>query len=209
MTTTESVDMQVFRPSPDARRRTILYALIPLIPLGFITIMNAIVQPRMAPFYLGILALVAVLLVPYLIWYSTVTRFEFGGGRYRYVTTFLRREFTVADIERVIAVDELFYGLNGARMLFLVGRARRRLFRMNSIAFDTPQLEAVINDLLARGVALTHVAGRLTPGEFDRREPGILWWFEAHRVAFVLLVVGGVIALMIILFVVIIAAFVA
>lgn len=209
MTTPATTDMRILRPSPEARRRTILFAFIPAIPLVFIVLMNSLIQPHMAPFYLGVLMLVAALLVPYLIWWSTVTRLEFGGGRYRYITTFIRREFTTDDVERVLAVDEVFYGLNGARMLFVVGRTRRRLLRLNSVVFDTAQLEAIVNDLLARGVSLTHIPERLTPGELDRREPGILRWHEAHRVAFMVLLVVGVLLVAVVAFVVIIAAFVA
>jgi|GEM_PF-6579695 len=205
MTTPETPDTQVFRPSPAARQRTILWGLIPAIPLLFITVTNSVAQPRSAPVYLGVLLVTAVLITVFLIWYVRVTRLEFGGGRYRYVTTFLRREFTVDDVERVVAVDELHYGLNGARALFIAGRVRRRLLRMNSVAWDTPQLEAVINDLVARGVPLTHVAGRLTPGEFHRREPGLLWWFEAHRVAFILILVAAMLLLVVVVIVVLLA----
>ena len=209
MTTPASPDIHVFRPSPAARQRTVLYSLIPAIPLVFITVLNSAVQPQAAPVFLALFALAAALIVPYLIWYLRTTRFEFGDGHYRYVTTFIRREFDAGDVERIVAVDEVHYGLNGARMLFLVGRTRRRLFRLNSVAWDTAQLEAVINDLLARGVPLTHIPGRVTPGELDRREPGLLRWVEAHRVAFAFIVGFGAILLVVVLLVVIVAIFIA
>lgn len=209
MTVNVSAAPTVFRPSPEARRRTITYGLLPAVPLVFVSVTNIIISPANAWIWLTTLVAITALLVPYLIWWARITRVEFGDGVYRYVTTFYRRTFTVADIARVVAVDEVHYGLNGGRVLFVEGRVRRRLFRMNSVAWDTVQLEAIVNDLIGRGVPLTHIPGRLTPGELARREPGILTWPESHRVAFTLLVVFGVLLLMIVLFVAIIAIFVA
>lgn len=196
----------IVRPTPEARRRTILYGLLPIIPFLFVSLMNIALNPPMAGLWAGALLLVVALLVPFLIWWARVTRVEYGDGTYRYVTTFVSRRFSVADIERIVAVDEVHYGLNGARVLFVVGRIKRRLLRLNSVAFDTVQLEAIINDMIGRDVALTHIPGRITPGELDRREPGLLLWVEAHRVAFALLVgFGTLIAMFLILFIIILA----
>lgn len=209
MTANVSSALTVFRPSPEARRRTILYGLLPAIPLVFVALVNLIVNPISGWIWGVTLLAVAALLTPYLLWWARITRFEFGGGAYRYVTVFFRREFTAADVARVVAVDEVHYGLNGGRVLFVEGRVRRRLFRMNSVAWDTAQLEAIITDLIRRDVPLTHIPGRLTPGELAAREPGLLTWPEAHRVAFALLVVFGTLLLLVVLFVALIAIFVA
>lgn len=176
------------RPTQAARQRTLLWGLLPILPVTVITLVN----PTLGWGRFLILALLVVLLVPYLILYFTKTRLEYGDGSYAYFTALFRRRFTTADVERVIAIDELFYGLNGARMLLVVGRTKRRLFRMNSVAWDTEQLEAVINDLIGRQVAFTHYPTRMTPGQFDKVEPKVLYWWEAHRVAFLLLVFAGV-----------------
>jgi hypothetical protein len=208
MSAPSSPALAVFRPSPEARRRTITYGLLPVLPLLFVSVTNMLISPPTSWIWALALLVIIALLAPYLVWWARITRFEFGGGVYRYVTTFVRREFTVADVARVIAVDEVHYGLNGGRMLFVEGRVRRRLFRMNSVAWDTAQLEAIITDLIGHGVPLTHIQGRLTPGELAQREPGILSWPESHRVAFTLLVVFGVLLLMVVLFVAIIVIFV-
>lgn len=209
MTAPETSAIRVFRPSPAARQRTILWGLLPALPLLFITLTNSLTQPRSAPLFLGILVVAGSALAAFIVWYVRVTRIEFGGGTYRYVTSFVDRRFTSADVERMVAIDELHYGLNGARMLYLVGRTRRHLLRLHTIAWDTPQVEAIVNDLLAHGVPLTHIPERITPGELNRREPGLLRWVEAHRVAFALLLGGGVLLLAIIAIVVILAVFLA
>lgn len=207
MTANVSSALTVFRPSPEARRRTILFGLLPAIPFVFVALMNSLINPAWAAVWLGSLAALVALLVPFLVWWAKITRLEFGDGAYRYVTTFFRRGFTVADVARVVAVDEVHYGLNGGRVMFVEGRVRRRLFRMNSVAWDTAQLEAVITDLIRRGVPLTHIPERLTPGQLAQREPGLLTWPEAHRVAFTLLLVFGTLLLVTVLLVVIVLIF--
>lgn len=192
MTPTAS-PVTTIRPTQAARRRTLLWGLLPALPVTLWTLVN----PSLGVWRFGLLGLLVLLLGTYLVLYFTQTRLEYGDGTYSYSTAFFRRRFTVGDVDRVIAIDDLFYGLNGARMLLVVGRTRRRLFRMNSIAWDTAQLEGVINDLIARGVTFKHYPERLTPGEFDRREPGVLYWHEAHRVAFLLIVLLGALLLIV------------
>ena len=205
MTSTAS-PVTTIRPTHAARRRTLLWGLLPIVPVSIFTLVN----PALGWSRFVILLVMFALIGIYLVLYVTQTRLEYGDGTYSYSTAFFRRRFTAGDVERVVAVDELFYGLNGARMLFVVGRTRRRLFRMNSIAWDTAQLEGVVNDLIGRGAALTHYAERLTPGEFERREPGVLYWFEAHRVAFLLIVLAAtlliVVAVVVVLILVLTAA---
>jgi hypothetical protein len=186
MTTPDDTAIQVLRPSRAARQRVALFSLIPVLFLIFIMFINV----SLGIWRFIVLGPLIILLLVYLVFTLVITRFEFGGGVYHYATALFRRRFRVGEIERVIAVDEIFYGLNGARFLFVVGTERRRLFRMNSIAWDTAQLEAVANELVGRSIPLTHIPGRVTPGEFDRREPGILYWHEAHRVAFLGIVLG-------------------
>jgi len=201
MTPTAS-PVTTIRPTPAARRRTLLWGLLPVLPVTVVTLVN----PTLGAWRFGIVGLMAILITAYLVMYVVQTRLEYGDGSYTYVTAFFRRRFTAGDVDRVIAIDELHYGLNGARMLLVVGRTRRRLFRMNSIAWDTAQLEGVINDLIARGAKLTHYPQRLTPGEFDQREPGVLYWFEAHRVAFVLIVVIATLVLLTVVVAIVIVA---
>jgi hypothetical protein len=191
MTMPDDTATQVLRPSRAARRRLALYSLIPVLLLTLVMFINF----SLGPWRFIVLGPLIVLFLVYFVFALVITRLEFAGGSYLYATALFRRRFTVGEIERVIAVDEIFYGLNGAKFLFVVGAERRRLFRMNSIAWDTAQLEAVANELVGRGVPLTHLPGQVTPGEFDRREPGILYWHEAHRGAFLAIVLGGTLVL--------------
>ncbi|MEO5535985.1 MAG: hypothetical protein ABIR17_12740 [Pseudolysinimonas sp.] len=123
----------------------------------------------------------------YAIAFAVRSRFVFRDGSYRQQFALLTHQFSVADIDKIIAVDAIDYGTRSPAHLFIVGKLDRHLARLTDFTFQRPQMELLINDLVTRGVPIEHLQERLTVKQFDSRFPGVFYWWESHRGAFLLL----------------------
>ena len=186
MTTNETAPVTIFRATRRARNLVLVSTcatVLLMIPIALLTIPF----PPIWPFTVA-MVLVAIAGVVYGILYAARTRMEFGGGSYRQVFALSERAFTIDEVEKVMPVEALDYGLQSAPHLFVVGKTRRGLVQLNDQIVERAQLEALVNELTGRGVPIEHVQGRVTVGQFARAHPGVLPWQLAHRVRFLLLV---------------------
>jgi hypothetical protein len=185
MTTNETAPVTVFRTLPRARRIILVMFCVPALVVIPIVVLTALVPP-IWPFTLA-LVLAAIAGLVYAILYTVRTRIEFGGGSYRQVFALTEHAFTIDEVEKVMPVEALDYGLQSAPHLFVVGKTRRGLVQLNDQIVERAQLEALVNDLAGRGVPIEHVRERITVRQFARAHPGVLPWPVAHRVLFLLL----------------------
>jgi hypothetical protein len=186
MTTNETAPMTVFRATRRARNVVLVAYCTPVlfvIPIVVLTVLF----PPIWPFSLAVV-LAQIIGLVYGILYVVRTRMEFGGGSYRQVFALTEHAFTVDDVEKVMPVEALDYGLQSAPHLFVVGKTRRGLVQLNDQVVERAQLEALVNDLAGRGVPVEHVTGRITVRQFARAHPGVLPWQLTHRALFLLLV---------------------
>nr|WP_241744136.1 hypothetical protein [Cellulosimicrobium arenosum] len=79
--------------------------------------------------------------------------------------------------------------------LVAVGRTGRRLVHLVGQAWDRDQLTTIALDLAHRGVPLTPVHVPITPVQLRAYDPRLVPWWQAHRVAFALLVGAGTLVL--------------
>lgn len=195
MTTASNPAAAVLRPKRQARYLIILTALpllFPLLPLG----LASFVVPQLRIAAVTVLLLEAAAVAYAVLWVRRM-RFESADGRYLWQSEFSTRRFGPEDVATVIPVNTIDFGLQGASFLFIVGRQTRLLARLDTTAYERPDLEAVVNDLAARGAVVEPVRTPMTPGQFGRLHPGLLRWNETHRVAFMLLVMLGAFVLLI------------
>ena len=192
--------LHVIRPTAAVRARMWLPGVIvaPLlmlfgVPLAFF-----------APWLTVAIVVIAIALALFGILMARLLRVEYGGGRYRYVSLFRRREFTTADVKAVHTFTSLSQSIYNFADLMVEGRDGRRLMRMPSQGFDVSALAAVAMDFEANGVPLVVTQQPVTTAQVRAAHPRLVSWFEAHQIAAALLVGLGTLVFTVILIAVIV-----
>jgi len=193
----------VLRPSRAAYTRAIKANLWIAVPLLVISVVRVGLNPWLLPVFVVALGLTfgGVLL------YFRRARVEFGGGRYRVVDLLGRiRSFTATEIGTLVTVISLNSGSTAppAPQLILTRPDGSRLLRLRGQTWEVEQFAALADDLIAHGVVNDAIVDPITTGQLRLRYPRVVGWWEAHPIAFGLIVGLGVLFLAI---VVVIAVF--
>jgi hypothetical protein len=182
MTTHEPTPTTVARAAPAIRRTfiqtTVITSLvaIALIVLGIFVPLTRMFGVTLAVFSLAYLV--------YAVLYLHGALVEFGGGRYRVRGWPGDSRFSAADASLVVPIDEFVFPGQTGPALVVISATGRRLVETTSATFGTATLEALVGDLLAHGVPIEHLTGRVTPAQFTQRYPGVLSFPAAHPRAF-------------------------
>ena len=172
--------LTVLRPTPASRRRVTILSIVVLVP----SMLSLLISARQQPW----LIVLAVALIGVAIWLTVaflkVFRFEYGGGRYRLVTLFRRKDFAVANIRAVHTFDAFRQGVYTSKELLVEGTDGRRLARLNGQLWDVGLLTVAAQDMAANGASAdpdrragdgragagcAPTAGHLLRGESDPR----------------------------------------
>ena len=193
----------VLRPSRAAYTRAIKANLWIAVPLLVISVVRIGLNPWLLPVFVVALGLTfgGVLL------YFRRARVEFGGGRYRVVDLLGRiRSFTATEIGTLVMVISLNSGSTAppAPQLILTRPDGSKLLRLRGQTWEVEQFAALADDLIAHGVVNDAIVDPITTGQLRLRYPRVVGWWEAHPIAFGLIVGLGVLFLAI---VVVIAVF--
>ena len=193
----------VLRPSRAAYTRAIKANLWIAVPLLVISVVRVGLNPWLLPVFVVALGMTfgGVLL------YFRRARVEFGGGRYRVVDLLGRiRSFTATEIGTLVTVISLNSGSTAppAPQLILTRPDGSRLLRLRGQTWEVEQFAALADDLIAHGVVNDAIVDPITTGQLRLRYPRVVGWWEAHPIAFGLIVGLGVLFLAI---VVVIAVF--
>lgn len=211
--------MHELRMTPEAQRRAVALNMkqswIILATLGPLLLLLAVLY-ALQNLWVGIAygAFVAVIFggsVPLTIWLARMamrdTYVRFGDGWIEHRWMFRTRRFAAAEAASVVTVGRMsFGGMAGAptHHLIVTGRDRRLLLLVGQM-WSTAQLTAVMNDLASRGVQWISVPELITPSQLRARDPRLVPWWQAHPVAFALIVTGAAVAFVI--FAVLVVAF--
>ncbi len=161
----------IARAAPEVRR-LLTRSMINLFLIAAIALMLSIIWPAMR--LPGIaLAIAAAVNVVYCVLYLRRALLEFGGGTYRAREATSDVTFTAADVALAVPVDEFVLPGQTGPALVVIGTQRRRLVETNAATFGKPVLEAFVSDLIAHGVKIDHLRGRVSPRAFDRHHPAV------------------------------------
>lgn len=205
--------MHELRLSPETQRRAIALnmrqswiSLAMLAPILLMLVVIFSLQDFLLGFGYGVLVFVLIGgSVPLSIWLARTsmreTYIRFGDGWIEHRWMFRTRRFAAAEATSVVTVDQMTLGgLMGAptHHLIVTGRDRRLLILVGQM-WTQQQLTAIMHDLASRGVPWISVPEPITPPQLRARDPRLVPWWQAHPVAFALLIAGAVFVLAIIL----------
>lgn len=200
-----SASSRVLRPSRQAYGRAVRANVWIAVPLLAIALFRIAINPWLLPVFP--VALVAVF--GGVLLYFRYTKVEFGEGTYR-VTNPLGsvRSFAAPEVSTVVSVVSLNSGSTApaAPQLILTRPDGTKLLRLSGRTWDTTQFTELATDLIARGVVNDAILEPITTGQLRARYPRVIGWWEAHPIAFGLILGVGILALVVI---VVVAVFVA
>jgi hypothetical protein len=193
--------LTVLRPTPASRRRVTILSTVLLVP----TMLSLLISARQQPW----LIVLAVVLIGLAIWFTvaflTAFRFEYGGGRYRLVTLFQRKDFAVANIRAVHTFDAFRQGVYTSKELLVEGTDGRRLARLNGQLWDVALLTVAAQDMAANGAPLVPTPEPVTAAQVRAVHPRLVTYFEAHQILVAVLVGVGTLVLALVATVVVLA----
>lgn len=205
-------DTTVLRPSRTAYARAFRANLWIAIPLLVISLVRIGLNPWLLPVFVAAIALSfgGVML------YFRRVRVEFGGGqpgsasggRYRVKNLFGRiRTFTSAEVGTLVTIIFLNSGSTApsSPQLILTRPDGSTLLRLRGQTWEVAQFAVLAEDLIAHGVALDAITAPITTAQLRLRYPRVIGWWEAHPIAFGLILGFGIVVLA---FVVVLAIFV-
>ena len=189
--TTTPTTPTVLRPSTAAYRRALKANLWIAVPLLVISVVRIGLNPWLLPVFVVALGLTfgGVLL------YFRRTRVEFGGGHYRVVDLLGRiRSFTAADVGTLVTIISLNSGSTAppSPQLILTRPDAGKLLRLRGQTWEVEQFAALAEDLIVHGVVTDAIVAPITTGQLRLRYPRVIGWWEAHPIAFGLIVGLGV-----------------
>jgi hypothetical protein len=188
----------VLRPSRSAYTRALKANLWIAVPLLVISVVRIGLNPWLLPVFVVVLGLTfgGVLL------YFRRVRVDFGDGRYRVADLFGRiRSFTAAEIGTLITVISLNSGSTAppAPQLILTRTDGSKLLRLRGQTWEVEQFARLADDLIVHGVVNDAIVDPITTGRLRLRYPKVIGWWEAHPIAFGLLLGLGVLFLAIVI----------
>ncbi len=189
------------RPSRAAYLRAIRANLWVAIPLLLISLVRIGLNPWLLPVFVVAIGLT---LGGVLLYFRRV-RVEFGDGRYL-VTRMLGAaiSFTAAQVGALVTVVSLNSGSTApaAPQLILTRPDGSKLLRLRGQTWEVEQFAALADDLLARGVVNDAIVEPITTAQLRARYPKVIGWWEAHPIAF-----GLILGIVVLAIVVVIAVF--
>ena len=189
----------VLRPSRAAYGRAVRTNLWIALPLLVVSLIRIGLNWWLLPFF----AIVVVLTFGGVLLYFRNARVDYRDGSYGVTSMFgARRAFTASDATHVVTVTSLL-GTSvqaGAPQLIVLGADGRKLLRLRGQTWDAAQFTVLANDLVARGVPSDAILEPISPAKLQERYPKAIAWWEAHQIAFGLLL--GLAILVVVLLVV-------
>jgi hypothetical protein len=186
----------VLRPSRAAYARAVQANLWIAIPLLVVTLLRIALNWWLLPVFVvaigGAFAGVAL--------YFRNARVEYGDGTYTGVSMFgARRTFTAAQAGTVVTVTSLqSVGVSRtAPQLIVVGDDGAKLLRLRGQTWDVEQFTELAVDMMQRGVSNDAIREPITPGQLRARYPRAVSWFEAHPIAWGLLLGLGIVVVIV------------
>lgn len=182
---------RVLRPSSAAYGRAVKANLVITIPLLVISIARLAINPWLLPVFVVTLALVfcGVLL------YFRNTRVVYADGSYTIANLLgVRRSFTAAQAKVLVTVTSLrvFGATIMSPQLLVVGDSGAKILRLRGQTWDVEQFTELANDLIAHGVTNDAIREPITAGALRDRYPRAVGWYEAHPIAWALLLAFGI-----------------
>ena len=192
-----SVPSPVLRPSRQAYARAVKANLWIAIPLLAISLLRVVLNPwLLVVFVVAIAATFGGVLL-----YFRNTKIEFGGGQYR-VTNMVRsaRSFRASDAATLVTIVSLISGSTAppSPQLLLTRPDGSKLLRLRGQTWEVAQFTELANDLIAHGVVNDALLEPITTVQLRARYPRLIGWWEAHPIAFALIVGLGIVALVIV-----------
>ena len=193
----------VLRPSRAAYARAVkanLWIAVPLLVISLVRIGSN-------PWLLPVLVVAIGLSFGGVMLYFRRARVEFGGGQYRVANMFGRfTSFTAAEVGTLVTVVSLNSGSTAppSAQLILTRRDGSTLLRLRGQTWEVEQFATLADDLITRGVLNDAITESITTAQLRLRYPKVIGWWEAHPIAFGLIVGFGVVVLA---FVVVLAVF--
>jgi hypothetical protein len=192
-------DPAVLRPSRAAYGRALRANLWIALPLLVVSLVRIGTNWWLLPFF----AIVVVLTFAGVLLYFRNVRVDYRDGSYEVTSMFgVRRAFTASEATRVVTVASLL-GTSmqgGVPQLIVLGEDGRKLLRLRGQTWDAAQLTELANDLIAHGVPDEAILEPISPVKLQERYPKAIAWWEAHQIAFGLLL--GLAILVVVLLVV-------
>lgn len=147
------------------------------------------------PWLVGLFVVIIAAAVIFTVLRMRRLRIEYGDGRYRYVSMYRTRDFTVADIRQVHTFTAFRQGIYTNPDLMVEGLDGRRIIRLPGILWDVTLLAALAQEIESRGIPLVVAQTPVTAAEVRSRFPLLIPWFEANQLLVAILVGLGTLLL--------------
>ena len=181
----------VLRPSSAAYGRAVRANLWIALPLLLVSLVRIGLNWWLLPF----VAVVLVLTFGGVLLYFRNARVDYRDGSYGVTSMFgVRRAFAASEATRVVTVTSLL-GTSlqiGAPQLIVLGADGRKLLRLRGQTWDAGQFAELATDLIARGVPGDTILQPTSAAKLQERYPKAVAWWEAHQIAFGLLLGLGI-----------------
>ena len=176
----------VLRPSSAAYGRALRANLWIALPLLLVSLVRIGLNWWLLPFF----AIVLVLTFGGVLLYFRNARVDYRDGVYGVTSMFgVRRAFTASEATRVVTVTTLL-GTSlqgGAPQLIVLGADGRKLLRLRGQTWDASQFTELASDLIAHDVPGDAILEPISAAKLQERYPRAIAWWEAHQIAFGLL----------------------
>lgn len=150
MTATPAPSTIMVRPSAAAQRRTVLLSLI-AVPF---VLLSLSINRNLPPWVVALFVVVIAAAVAFTVLRMRRLRVEYGDGRYRNVSMYRTRDFTVADIRQVHTFTAFRQGMYTSPDLMVEGLDGRRIMRLPGMLWDVTLLAALAIEIQSRGIPL-------------------------------------------------------
>jgi hypothetical protein len=140
--------------------------------------------------------------------YFRNVRIEYGNGSYTLVGMFgIRRTFTAAQAKVLVTITSLRTAgvVGNSPQLLVIDERGAKILRLRGQTWDVEQFTELANDLIAHGVANDAIRQPITPDTLRDRFPKAISWFEAHPIAWGLLLGVGIVVVITLMVVTLVA----
>ena len=181
----------VLRPSPAARRRALLLSMVAL-P---IVLLSMLINPNREPWLILLFVVLVGAAVVFTVLRMRRLRVEYGEGRFRFVSMYRTRDFTIADVRQVHTFTALRQGMYTFADLMVEAQDGSRLMRLPGVLWDVDGLATLAAEFQARGIPLVVAQTPVTAADVRARFPRLITWFEANQILAGVLIGVGVLLL--------------
>ena len=120
----------------------------------------------------------------------------------------MSRSFAAADVGTLVTIVSLNSGSTAppAPQLILTRSDGSKLLRLRGQTWEVEQFTVLADDLIAHGVVNDAILQPITTAQLRVRYPRIIGWWEAHPIAFGLILGLGIVALIVVIVIAVFAA---